>query len=65
MPVAVSAEANVAALGKADAAALRKPGGGSAVIEVVLRNGRVLRLPDDVAPARVIALADALEGIGR
>jgi hypothetical protein len=35
------------------------------VIEVVLRNGRVLRLPDGVAPARVAALADMLEGSGR
>ena len=31
------------------------------VIEVVLRNGRVLRLPEGVAPARAVALADALE----
>jgi len=35
------------------------------VIEVVLRNGRVLRVPEGVAPARAVALADALEGIGR
>jgi transposase len=35
------------------------------VIEVVLRNGRVLRLPAGVAPARAVALADALEGIER
>jgi transposase len=35
------------------------------VIEVVLRNGRVLRLPVGIAPARAGALADALEGIGR
>jgi transposase len=31
------------------------------VVEVVLRNGRVLRLPEGVAPARAVALADALE----
>jgi transposase len=31
-------------------------------IEVVLRNGRVLRLPDGGAPAWVAGLADALEG---
>ena len=31
-------------------------------IEVVLRNGRLLRLPEGVAPARAGALADALEG---
>ncbi|TMH99455.1 MAG: IS66 family insertion sequence element accessory protein TnpB [Betaproteobacteria bacterium] len=35
------------------------------VIEVILRNGRVLRLPEGIAPAGVVALADALEGIGR
>jgi transposase len=34
------------------------------VIEVVLRNGRVLRLPEGVAPARAVVLADALEGRG-
>jgi transposase len=33
-------------------------------IEVVLRNGRVLRLPEGVAPARAVILADALEGCG-
>jgi len=31
------------------------------VIEVVLRNGRVLRLPAGVSPARAVALADLLE----
>jgi hypothetical protein len=31
----------------------------------VLRNGRVLRLPAGVAPARAVILADALEGLGR
>lgn len=55
MPVTISAGA--------DAAALGEPGGGA--FEVVLRNGRVLRLPDGVAPARAMALADALEGTGR
>ena len=35
---------------------------GAAVVEVLLRNGRVLRVADDVAPARVAALADVLEG---
>jgi transposase len=38
---------------------------GSACVEVVLRNGRVLRVSDDAAPGRVAALADALEGSGR
>ena len=35
------------------------------VIEVLLRNGRVLRVPEGVSPARTVALADALEGYGR
>jgi transposase len=35
------------------------------VIEVVLRGGRVLRLPEDMAPARMAQLADALEGHGQ
>ena len=38
---------------------------GEVTIELVLRNGRVLRLPDGVAPARVAALADLLEVSGR
>jgi transposase len=33
----------------------------SAMIEVVLRNGRVLRLSECAAPSRVAPLADALE----
>jgi transposase len=35
------------------------------LVELVLRNGRVLRLPQSVAPARAAALADALEGLAR
>ena len=35
------------------------------IIELVLRNGRVLRLPESVTPARAAALAEALEGIAR
>ena len=35
------------------------------VIELVLRNGLVLRLPENVAPARAAALAEALERIAR
>jgi hypothetical protein len=35
------------------------------VIEVVLRNGRLLRLPEGVVAARAAILADALEGCGR
>jgi transposase len=34
-------------------------------LEVVLRNGRMLRVPEGVAPSRACALADALEGIGQ
>lgn len=40
-------------------------GADAALIEVVLGNGRVLRVPDDAATVRVAALADALEGSGR
>jgi transposase len=32
------------------------------IIELVLRNGRILRLPENVMPARAAALAEALEG---
>jgi|SRR5271157_155263 len=34
-------------------------------IELVLRNGRVLRLAESVPPARAAVLADALEGLAR
>lgn len=37
----------------------------AAVIEVLLRNGRVLRLSESVTPAHAARLADALEGCGR
>ena len=46
-------------------AARSDAGAGGAVIEVVLRNGRLLRVPEDAAPARVMALADVLERSGR
>ena len=36
----------------------------AAVVEVLLRNGRVLRLTERVAPAHAARLADALEGGG-
>jgi len=36
--------------------------GVGSVIEVMLRNGRMLRLPEGVAPRRAALLADALEG---
>jgi transposase len=32
------------------------------MIELVLRNGRILRVPDRVAPVRVLQLAELLEG---
>lgn len=58
VPVAVSTECATAAVsvGCADS--------GSA-IEVALRNGRILRVPDGVSPGRASALANALEGLGR
>ena len=34
-----------------------------ALIDLVLRNGRILRLPESVPPGRAAALADALEGL--
>ena len=40
------------------------PACGSA-IEVRLRNGRMLRVPEGIAPARVAQLAEALEGNAR
>ena len=36
-----------------------------AVVEVLLRNGRLLRVPEGVAATRVAALADLLEGSGQ
>jgi transposase len=38
---------------------------GGTVVEVLLRNGRLLRVPEGVAAARVAALADMLEGSER
>lgn len=37
----------------------------SSMLEVMLRNGRVLRLSERMAPARAALLADALEGCAR
>jgi transposase len=39
--------------------------GANAAVEVALRNGRILRIPDCVEPGRASALADALEGADR
>ena len=58
VPVTVAAARNAS---RAAAAGF----GSEPAIEVVLRNGRMLRVPDGVAPTRAAALADALEGIGR
>jgi transposase len=38
---------------------------GGSIVEVVLRNGRVLRLSDRMAAGRAALLADALEGCAR
>jgi transposase len=60
MPVAVAAE---------DSTALPTRAGddddGGSIVEVVLRNGRVLRLSDRMAAGRAALLADALEGCAR
>jgi transposase len=37
----------------------------AALIEVVLRNGRILRLPERIAPGNAARFADALEAGGR
>jgi transposase len=58
-PVVIASGGGVAHATRSDA------GAGGTVIELVLRNGRVLRLPAGVAAARVAALADMLEGSGR
>jgi transposase len=58
-PVVVTSDGGVPRGARSDAIA------GGAAIEVVLRNGRLLRVPEDAAPARVAALADVLEGSGR
>jgi transposase len=53
VPVAVAVPINAPVTPEGDA---------GATLEVVLRNGRILRLPDCAAPARVAQIADALEG---
>ena len=58
VPVAVATESCVAPPIESN----KRPG---SPLEVVLRNGRVLRLLEEVAPRRVAQLADALEGCGR
>jgi transposase-like protein len=58
MPVAVATE---------DSAAVptRYCDDGGSIVEVVLRNGRLLRLSDRIAAARAAVLADVLEGCAR
>jgi transposase len=55
VPVAVATSSNAPAMRESDA-------GVGVMVEVVLRNGRVLRLSDGVVPGRVAQLADVLEG---
>ena len=56
--VSVAGESNAAGL-------IADEAGVGTVVEVMLRNGRVLRLSEGVAPARAALLADALEGCAR
>jgi transposase len=57
--------AQVAVVSAADAAqSTTHEAMGAAVVEVLLRNGRVLRLSERVTPAHAARLADALEGSG-
>ena len=58
VPVSVAGESSSAGLIADDA-------GVGTVVEVMLRNGRVLRLSEGVAPGRAALLADALEGCAR
>jgi transposase len=58
VPVSIAGDSSVAC-------PMASGDGIGSVIEVVLRNGRVLRLSERAAPARAALLADALEGSGR
>jgi transposase len=55
VPVAVAAPGSGPAMRESDAVV-------GVMVEVVLRNGRILRLSDGVVPGRVAQLADVLEG---
>jgi transposase len=55
VPVAVAAPSNVSPMRESHA-------GVGMMVEVVLRNGRVLRLSDGVVPGQLAQLADVLEG---
>jgi transposase len=67
--VAADGEAHfvsVSVAGESSAAGLIADDAGvGTVVEVMLRNGRVLRLSEGVAPGRAALLADALEGCAR
>ena len=52
------------ATGGSARASMRSDHDSDCVIEVVLRNGRILRLSEATAPTRVAPLADALEACG-
>jgi transposase len=66
MPDCATGFVAVAITGESGVARPMASGDGiGSVIEVVLRNGRVLRLSERTAPARAALLADALEGSGR
>jgi transposase len=64
MPEAQPGLALVAVAGGNARASMRGDHGGDCVIEVVLRNGRILRLSEGAAPTRVALLADVLEVCG-
>jgi transposase len=57
-PVVVTTRSGVAVTPISDA-------GDGLMLEVVLRNGRLLRLSERMAPARAALLADAMEGCSR
>jgi transposase-like protein len=57
-PVAVATEGSAAFPARND-------DDGGSIVEVVLRNGRLLRLSDRMAAGRAALLADALEGSAR
>jgi transposase len=69
LSVAADGEAHFVAVsvaGESSAAGLiADEAGVGTVVEVMLRNGRVLRLSEGVAPGRAALLADALEGCAR
>jgi transposase len=63
-PEAQSRFALVAVAGGSARASMRNDRDGHCVIEVVLRNSRILRFSEGTAPMRVASLADALEACG-